>query len=59
MNSLYKYGILCKLGQYIGDIVRAVLCKLTQHGIMFGGKTSSKLLSNGSFSASSLSLVEE
>jgi len=46
-------------GQYIGEIVRVVLVKLAQEGIIFDGKPSKKLLTVGSFSARFISLIEE
>lgn len=46
-------------GQYIGDIVRVILVKLAQEGIIFGGKLSTKLLTHQCFNASLLSSVEQ
>lgn len=34
-------------GLYLGELVRLVLAHLAQHGVLFGGRTSPALLSQG------------
>lgn len=46
-------------GKYIGEIVRVVLVKLVQNGILFDGTASEKLLAHGAFTARHLSIIEE
>ena len=45
-------------GHYIGDLARLILLKLTDEGLIFGGKASEKLKTWKSFTAGHLSNIE-
>ncbi|XP_059471218.1 hexokinase type 2 isoform X2 [Neocloeon triangulifer] len=45
-------------GMYMGELVRLVLVKLTQEGLLFGGKCSDVLLEKGSFYTKYVSEIE-
>ena len=46
-------------GHYIGDLARAVLLKLTEEGLMFGGKVTEQLKTWKSFTAAHLTNIEK
>ncbi|XP_032806806.2 hexokinase-2-like isoform X1 [Petromyzon marinus] len=46
-------------GMYLGEIVRLVLVKLTEEGLLFGGKVSSALGTKGSFETRFVSAMEK
>lgn len=46
-------------GQYIGEIVRVVLMKLVEAGVLFDGKASDILQTHGSFTARYISMIED
>jgi hexokinase len=45
-------------GMYMGELVRLVLVKLTQEGLLFNGKCSDMLLEKGSFYTKYVSEIE-
>ena len=46
-------------GKYLGEIVRVILVKLVEDCVLFGGTTSSSLLTSGAFTTSFVSLIEQ
>ncbi|XP_056140844.1 hexokinase-2-like [Lampris incognitus] len=46
-------------GKYLGEIVRLVLVKLAEDGLLFDGQLSDKLLTHGSFETRLMSHIEE
>ena len=45
-------------GMYMGELVRLVLCKLTEQGALFNGIRSEELFTKGSFESSYVSQIE-
>ena len=46
-------------GMYLGEIVRLLLVKLTEDKLLFGGKSSERLLTPGTFETKFISKIEE
>ncbi|CAL8401064.1 unnamed protein product [Boreogadus saida] len=46
-------------GMYLGEVVRLVLVRLTQEGLLFGGETSPDLLTQGHFETRYMSDIEQ
>jgi len=45
-------------GKYLGEIVRCILVRLTEKGLLFGGKLSDQLLTHGAFTTKYLSIID-
>lgn len=46
-------------GMYLGEIVRLLLVRLTEDGLLFGGRTSKALLTPEAFETKFISEIEE
>ena len=46
-------------GKYLGEIVRCILVRLTEEGILFGGNASDQLLRHGAFTTRYVSLIDQ
>lgn len=45
-------------GMYMGELVRLILVKMTKEKLVFQGKTTSQLLTTGSFNTSYIYTIE-
>ncbi len=45
-------------GMYIGELVRLIIVKMTKENLLFQGKTTTQLLTTGSFSTSYIYAID-